>query len=341
MSVSLPPTTARPPATARPLALPTTARPPGPLSDAQRVILENVPQEPSARAPVDERHYVQTNEPRHDAYFSWIDGVGGGYLGVGADQNYTLIGRARSELVWLFDYDLVVTQAHRVFRALVLEAPAVPEFLALWEPDAHAAAVAAIERAEAGAEDLSELTDLFREIKVSMRGYFTRLAERTSKGVPITWLSDPASYEWVRGLFQAGRVRIVKADLLGDTTLPAIAVAHARLGVPMRVVYLSNAEAYFFYDDSFRASIAAMPADGRSFVLRTVNLPQFQGEDRSIWHYQIQPLEHFAAALGETGIDRAADLHSRATYTRRGGISLLGIDRPDLGLEPPDPPEER
>ena len=139
----------------------------------------------------------------------------------------------------------------------------------------------------------------------------------------------------------ADRIRIVKADLLGDTTLPGIAVAHAELGVPMRVVYLSNAEAYFFYDDSFRASIAAMPADGRSFVLRTVNLPQFQGEDRSIWHYQIQPLEHFAAALGETGIDRAADLHSRATYTRRGGISLLGIDRPDLGLEPPDPPEER
>ena len=307
-----------------------------PLSPAQDAIFHEAPEEQLRRDPVDTRHYVQTNEPRHDAFFPWLDGVGGGYLGVGADQNYTLAARARAEFVWLMDYDVVVTQAHRIFAALIARAQTPAAFLASWAPGTFDEAAHAIEEAEAAAADLPELLDLYRELRVDLRPYFQREAELTANGRPITWLSDPQLYAWIRDLVLARRVRIVKGDLLG--AMPAaITATQNRLGVPLRVLYLSNAEAYFYYDDSFREALAAMPKDERSVVLRTINSPRFAGEDRSIWHYQVEPLAHFAEALRDDAVTRCSDLYGRAKYTRGGGVSLLGLERPELGLEPPDP----
>src|SRR5881628_1043305 len=77
-----------------------------PLTDAQVAIL---------RAPGDEpldepltKHHPRTNEWRLDVLFPELQNLGGAYLGVGSDQNYTITSAARSEFVWLIDHNPIV-----------------------------------------------------------------------------------------------------------------------------------------------------------------------------------------------------------------------------------------
>lgn len=302
--------------------------PPGPLTEAQRAALDAVTDEARIRDPVDARHYVQTNEPRHDDWFPYIEALGGGYIGVGSDQNYTLCARARAEFVWLMDYDVVVTRAHRLFRVLILAAPDPGTFLAFWERSGTGAVREALDSAGLGDSARDELWALYREYKAPLRHHFARVAALQADGRPSRWLSDPEAYAWIRALYQTDRIRILHGDLLGRTVLPAIAAAHERLGVPVRVVYLSNAEQYFFYNEAFRRAFAALPADERSVVLRTLNFRDDRGTNRMIWHYQVEPLRHFVAELGRPDVVRYRDLVPDAPYAPGGGLSRVGFDPP-------------
>jgi len=301
---------------------------PGPLTAAQRAALEAVTDEPRVRDPVDARHYVQTNEPQHDVWFPYVDGLGGGYIGVGSDQNYTLCARARAEFVWLMDYDPVVARAHRLFRVLILAASDPGAFLAFWDRSGTTAVREALASAGIGEAERNELWALYREYKAPLRHHFGRVAGLEAGGLPSSWLSDPQAYAWVRALCETDRVRILHGDLLGRTVLPAIAAAHERLGVPVRVVYLSNAEQYFLYNAAFREAFAALPADERSVVLRTLNFADDRGVNRMVWHYQVEPLRHFAAQLARPEVVRYRDLVPDAPYEPGGGLSLVGFAPP-------------
>ncbi|MBI5498704.1 MAG: hypothetical protein HY907_00550 [Deltaproteobacteria bacterium] len=302
-----------------------------PLTPEQRAIVESVIGEVAGRDPVDERHYVQTNEPRHDDWFPFIDGIGGAYIGVGSDQNYTLFARARAELVWLMDYDVVVTRVHRVFGALIAAAPDAAAFLRFWERGGTTAALEALDASCGDEEERDALRELYKEHKASLRHYFARLSTLEADGAPSTWLSDPDAYAWVRAAFGAGRVRILKGDLLGRTVLAAIAAAQRSLGMPVRVVYLSNAEQYFLYNTAFKDAFGTMPFDERSVILRTVNFEDDQGRNAMIWHYQAEPARHFVAQLARPEVDHTDDLEPPANYRPRGGLSLLGFDAPAPG----------
>jgi hypothetical protein len=86
-------------------------------------------------------------------------------------------------------------------------------------------------------------------------------------------------------------------DLTGETTLAEVARAARALGVPVRVVYLSNAEDFFQPTRQSRANIAGLPRDARSVLVRTVmmyGLPRARG---SVWHYQTQSLDDYVAKM--------------------------------------------
>ena len=48
-----------------------------------------------------------------------IRNVGGGYTGLGSDQNYSLIAAARSRWAWLFDYVPHVVRLHRLVMEVI------------------------------------------------------------------------------------------------------------------------------------------------------------------------------------------------------------------------------
>ena len=66
-----------------------------------------------------ELSYIFSNEPRQHMWREVIADLGGGHVGVGADQNYSMMAAAKSRWGWIFDYDPVVIHVHHILHAVV------------------------------------------------------------------------------------------------------------------------------------------------------------------------------------------------------------------------------
>src|SRR5689334_7257886 len=58
-----------------------------PLGESDSQLLQALPEEKPYNVRI---HFLRSNERRHDVFFPALRHLGGGYIGVGADQNYTL-----------------------------------------------------------------------------------------------------------------------------------------------------------------------------------------------------------------------------------------------------------
>ncbi|MGE3631495.1 MAG: hypothetical protein AB7P00_16425, partial [Sandaracinaceae bacterium] len=237
-------------------------------------------------------HYPEANERGHEVYFDAIRGLGGGYLGVGSDPSYTLAAVARSEWLTLVDYDPVVSRLHRAMAVLLAECADAACLRAALEPQAELDSTERIARRLGRSWEASQVVYEFRVHRPLLRARMAELAARPS------FLSVPEHYAHVHGLAERGRIVARTADLRGPTTIRAMARAARREGVTYRVVYLSNAEEYFAYDEGFRQNLEALPADAQTVVLRTLRarrLPHPPSD--SAWHYDIQPLADLIARI--------------------------------------------
>ena len=71
-------------------------------SSARSPLVEQWRSEPvDEQVPPPRAHFLVGNETRHDLFAPVITGRGGAYLGVGGDQNYTLVAVSRASLVFL------------------------------------------------------------------------------------------------------------------------------------------------------------------------------------------------------------------------------------------------
>jgi hypothetical protein len=216
-------------------------------------------------------HYVISNENRHFQYQPALRDPGGVYVGVGTDQNYLLAGWSRPEVLVLLDFDQVVVDLHRVYRLAFLSARTPEEFLALWRPKSAAAMRQMITE---GYPDERLRAAALRAFRIGRHAVHRRLnwIKRTysQRGVP-TFVTDQQQYDYVAALFQANRVFMVRGDLTADRSVNDVAAAARIAGLPVRTLYLSNAERYFKYTPDFRRSMLSLPVDERTLVLRTSN----------------------------------------------------------------------
>jgi hypothetical protein len=245
-----------------------------------------------------DKHFPRTNEWRLDVLFPALKDLGGGYVGVGSDQNYTLAAAAHSELVWLMDRDPVVRDLHRIYLSLIRASETADAFIERFSSTGRKEARRLIAAAYPDPRQHRPLIDRFNGFGSSQYPYFIKQRDRRSNGQPVTWLGDPELYRHVRALALAGRIHAVAGDLTGPTAMAQIATAARRLGVSVHVLYLSNAEDFFRHSSQSRANVANLPRDGRSLLVRTVimrGLPRAKG---SVWHYQTQVLDDYVAKLG-------------------------------------------
>src|SRR5690606_20452462 len=101
-----------------------------------------------------------------------------------------------------------------------------------------------------------------------------------------------------------GRIRALRGNLKGPTTLYGIGEAARKMGVPIRVFYPSNAEEYKLfrpYGPQFTKNLRNLPVDDRSLVLRTISIQRgrlpwadgWKGVSRVGFHYNTQKLSLF------------------------------------------------
>lgn len=299
-----------------------------PLSDEHRRVLFASQQDdpPPVFGGVTEgaqgQHYLTSNEGGLFAFEPKIRNKGGGYLGVGTDQAYLMLGWARSEFAWLVDYDPMVADLHGVYRALLLASDTNEEFLALWSKDGRSDAHAAIDL-HAPSDARARLRTLYREqrARVAKRLGETLVAMTTAK-VPC-WLDDAAQYDHVRDLVRTGRTRAMVVDLAGTRGLRGIAKAARAADIELEVVYLSNAEEYWrLYPKAFRSNLVDLPMPDDALVLRTL----------LIWHvnrdyrYNVQRADNLRAWLAQPWVGNVYHLTYQRPPTDPAGLNLFEVD---------------
>lgn len=273
-----------------------------------------------------DRHYLTGNEHNLHAFHPRIAGLGGAYLGVGAEQGYLLIGWARSELAWLIDYDPAVVAVHRLHQTFLAAAATPDAYLALWQAPGRRDALAALRAAHPGDADLLAL---YRDHRARIGKRLVELrGEMQAAGVP-GYLADLADYTHVRELVRAGRVRSLVADLTRDGAVAHIGATARRLGVHLRVLYLSNAEEYWErLPQPFRANLRALPVDERSLVLRTL----LTWEKNRDYRYNAQPARNYRRWLAVPDLRSIYDVirRDRVIVDERGFFETRELPDPAL-----------
>ena len=269
----------------------------GELSAGNRGLFLDTPEDPAPEKllGVSEKyegsHFVAGNEWNLSVFEPHLRGLGGAYVGVGADQAYFMIGWMRPELVWLTDYDKQVVRVHKVHQLFFREAESPERFLHLWSPEGREEGLKLIAREVAGASERKRLVHRYK----NSSGRIYRRLQRVKKGMKVPcFLTDTEQYTFIRDRCLQGRVRALRANLLDKKGLKGVADAARAMEIPIRAIYLSNAEQYWNYGKEFRANLRSLPADDHSVVLRT----RGSWTANKDYRYVVQSLQNFQEVLG-------------------------------------------
>ena len=265
----------------------------------------------------DPNHYIKSNEPRQHVWRRYVENLGGGYVGVGIDQNYSFIAHARSQWVWLFDYDPTVVRLHHVLRAVILDSPTRADFVGHFEAANKDKTLALLSSTYAGLTERAAYREIYGVSRVGLLKYYghqmageiatadiTRAptaepdAPHRAAGVKIGedspdptygWLSTEDAYQYIRLLYQQGRVELLKGDMLAKNTLQGIAASARKLGVTVRVYYPSNAPECWPHTEQYKNNVRALPFDESSVVIQSLSgVKTGFGRQKGYWHYNVQ-----------------------------------------------------
>lgn len=301
-----------------------------PLTSDDRAILQSIREDPAPKlllgqAPgLENKHYLAGNEWHLYLYGEKLKGIGGAFMGVGSDQCYLLMGMQRPTLAVLSDYDDVVVAIHSIYFAFFEEAPTREEFIALWQQDNAAKALAVLERRLPASADKKGLLRLYRVARAKIAKRLARVAKSFAAHKVASFVSDNETYGFIRQLVQAGRVRAVRVDLLANQGVQSIGEAARKLAIPFKVIYLSNAENYWRYTAQYRSNVAALPIDPQGWLVRTVSTWNHNYD----YIYDLQPLGNYAAWVSKTWVTGYRD------FVR---IAIPKADEFRLSSTQPDP----
>ena len=217
------------------------------------------------------RSYLHGDEWNLHLYYPHIKELGGGYVGVGADQGYLLMGWTQAEYGWLVDYDPLVPLTHKVYHAFFMEAATPKEFLAFWDAKNKDKALAAIEKHHGDHEHIKQIKRIYTDWRKRIQIRHRRVNRRLRKEKIPAYTNNQEQYDHIRGMIATGRIRPMLANLLDDEGLTGIGEASKKMNVPIRILYLSNAQEYWKYPDQFRANVASLNFDERSYTLHTLS----------------------------------------------------------------------
>lgn len=254
--------------------------------------------------------YIVTNELRFYYFAPYIKNIRGGYVGVGADLNYSYIAHAKSEWVWLFDFDVNIVALHRMLKVFVLNSANPKELVYKFSESSYRASLNMLKSYYADKSDI----DLKRMIEVyaAFRGmihrhYVGALSANRKEHSDLGWLSNLESYQHIKTLYTLDRISISPGDLLKDKTFYSVGESAKRLGVVIRVLYPSNAEEFWTYSEQYKKNIMNLPFDDKSLILSTVETklhfpkykwhPLHRYESVMSWHYIVRGAKNFQRRL--------------------------------------------
>lgn len=274
------------------------------LSPEHQKALRDIPMDPPPENLIQDQHFLVSDEHHPERFKEEMADLGGVYIGVGPEQNYLFAGWSKPEILVLLDFDQMVVDVHEIYRVFILACDTPEALVKMWHKDQNDLATAAIKKAVTDVDAQNNLLGVYRASRRPIYNRLNSLRIRYGAMKLPTFLNDQTQYDYVRNLFEGGRVRAVRGDLTKDQAMNGVAKAAKTLGVPVRCTYLSNVEQYFDYANGIGANCLAQPGDTKSKVLRTVYKGTSQYER---YHYCVQQNDDFRAWLA-TDIKNLRDL---------------------------------
>ncbi len=284
------------------LTAPAFADDPKPLTSAESQIFwsspeDSVPEVRHAYKKENEgQHFLYCDELHLELFEPGLRNLGGGYMGVGTDQAYLFIGWMRPQFAWLTDYDPLVQVMHRLYALFFAEATTPTEFVTLWRD--RKAGLAVINQRAANDPQLSAFIKLYTQQQPYTLRRLDYLTRPVNKVRVKTFVNDAEDYAYVRALVAARRVRPMLGNLLSDKGLKGAGDAARKLNVPIRALYVSNAEQYWKYSAGYRQNVQALPFDAKSWLVRT----QASKPSNHDYRYYLQSATLFATQLNNPKI---------------------------------------
>lgn len=270
--------------------------------------------------------YIMTNEPRSYLWNGYVENLGGAYVGIGSDQNYSTIAAARSQWAWVMDYDPRVVNNHRRVFALIAAAPGPDDFIAFFKPAGRAKALEVIDAAFSDDTMRKRQRAGFMATADKLAPYYQEKRKAKAKAGDYGWLAHDDNYAFIRTLVQQGRLRVVGGDLLRDGgALSKVGATAAELGVPIRVYYTSNAPSSWggAVTDAYRANVLGLPMDGKSVVLQTNSRGGFKQTGH--WHHSVSWGPFHQRRIARAGYDSIPKLLEDRIPGHHGDVTLLGF----------------
>ena len=244
--------------------------PSGAMNPEHQKVLQAVTPDPAPKNLVRSSHYVVSNEDRPYLFRPTIDEVGGALVGVGTDQLYMYASWARPDLIIPMDFDQVVVDLHRIYGLFFQVADTPDDFIAMWSPKQRKKSESLIESAATSPKDLKALGKAFKHGRVAVYARLRRLRRDYKKAKIPCFVTDGETYSYLSGLFRDNRVHMLRGDLtVPDGAMAGVGKALKEIGVPVSLIYLSNAEQYFEFTPAYRANFRALDFADNAQVLRT------------------------------------------------------------------------
>jgi formylglycine-generating enzyme required for sulfatase activity len=245
--------------------------------------------------------YVKSNESRLWLFADYMRNLGGGYVGIAADANYTFIALARSRWVWLMDFDINIVNLHRIIKALVLKSKTPKQFVYRFRK--YRSTVDLLKKAYAEHPQKKEIIKVFAKYRRKLYPYYYRKMKRKAKAQGFGWLAYRSNYDYIRLLFQQKRISLSQGDLLRKKTLYSIGSAARKLDTIVRIYYPSNAEEFWQFNDNYKQSLFRLPFDEASIAVRTIHEYPWHPSRRrkrgfaGFWHYVIHGAQNYQKKL--------------------------------------------
>lgn len=253
-------------------------------ADINTAPFTNITRDPRPKSITRNAHYVISNESHPWLFQPALEAANGGVMvGVGADQMYVYAGWSKPQVLIPMDFDQVIVDLHFVYGAFYKQATTPQALIDMWSGKKATMKAARALLSEAYKADPKHVKRVLQAYRLGQRlvhGRLNRLVKMMKKNKTAFFLNDQAQFDHIRKLWVQGRVFPIRGDLTADLAMASIAKAAKDAGLPIRALYMSNAEQYFNWTKNFRSNIAGLPFDDKSTIVRT-----FPDGQRSYYYY--------------------------------------------------------
>lgn len=311
----------------------------GPLTPEQKAILESVQFDPepeklgAVREDLEGRHYLTCDENWLDKWQPQLQDLGGALSGVGTDQLYVFMGWMKPTVTWMTDYDPWVQRMHQIYAVAFADSENIDAFISWWSPkrvkETRERLMAALPGDEA---DKKKSVFVFNSWQHKVHGRLRKVRTWFNERKVASFVTDEAQYTWVRQHVLDGRTKPVLCNLLDSKCFVSLGEAARKLGVPLRVLYTSNAEGYWPYPQQFRENMWAQNFDEKSLILRTLASKKRNGDYR----YNSQTGRSFQAFLRNPKIKTVTQIVPYQAIKDENDVPVSHVD-----AEPPAPEEKK